>query len=36
MKLSKKKFNDTNFDGIFRSISLINEKNMKKYVSKFM
>ena len=35
MKLSKK-INDRNLDGIFRLILLIYEKNMKKYVSKFM
>ena len=34
MKL--KKINDRNFDGIFRLILLIYEKNMKKYVPKFM
>ena len=36
MKLSKKKINDRNLDGIFRLILLIYGENMKKYVSKFM
>ena len=35
MKLSKKKINDRNLDGIFRLILLIYGKNMKN-MSKFM
>ena len=36
MKLSKRKINDRNLDGMFTSILLIYGKNMKKYVPKVM
>ena len=36
MKLSQKKINDRNLDGIFRLMLLTYGENMKKYESKFM